>query len=595
MSKESYYKGLNFEKRVFLALEENVENLLGLYRQYCKVFHRKKYYSDKRKGFIEIDISIEVTPPNMSKWITLWAWECKDYTTKVPVEEIDKFSERLKQIGGNNILGGFAISGEIDKTALNVANANGIMVMKLLEDNSFEGVVHYKLLPNYINSSSKTNEKKEPSKIFYTLNKNIPIPLYREFPEKVTEIMKENFYKPIIKSIIENLLKGDEQNAIKQIDLLPNSETQFKIKEDFTAIKFFIQVNKKNGLENICKYLENQIIDLCIKQDLNQYISNDNRSLEHVKTIAYNFHYSKNAIIDKLEMPENCGFVANIRIEKQLRPNEFQFPVSTYRKGIFIPEKYLLYLWLTTFSSIVQYCEINKEEQDENLINIAKNLCRIAINTLTYSDLRWHNKWQQSSIFKHLDIELNEGLADLITENIIQKGEFQTNFKEIEYSITTNHIYRNVINFIMLHEIGHFYNKDLYKGYLADKHNKDRDINKIKQEELEADSFTIELLNQEFQSKCIFKQLGIIIGLSSNLFLNKGLIVEKHPDNDIRIKEGMLKIKKECNSRDFMRFQILCWFDIYHKSFAVENNLNETTSFPELIFKMNELKTRKMP
>ena len=137
-------RGKDFEKRVYAALKrELTSEQLGLKPSACRVYLGKKYYSNDRKRMIPIDVSLEVYQPNAKTWSLLWAWECKSYTSAVPVGEIEQFWSVLSQIAGANVKGGIAISGVLQAGALEYARSRGFAIVRLLPEDKVEWLDYF--------------------------------------------------------------------------------------------------------------------------------------------------------------------------------------------------------------------------------------------------------------------------------------------------------------------------------------------------------------------------------------------------------------------------------------------------------------------
>jgi hypothetical protein len=130
-------KGNAFENQVFIAIKRALESKqLGLDPDSCKIYQKKKYYSEDRQSDIIVDISIEVTRPGAKEVSILWICECKDYKRPLSVEEVEEFDSKLKQIAGKNVKGVIAVShGSLRPAALNYARSNGIGVVRVLPGN----------------------------------------------------------------------------------------------------------------------------------------------------------------------------------------------------------------------------------------------------------------------------------------------------------------------------------------------------------------------------------------------------------------------------------------------------------------------------
>ena len=101
-------KGDLFEKEVFDFIKEHVMSGNSHLNPDLCSFHRKKgYYSDKRKKEIIFDISIECYRKGSDKYSQLVIIECKDYSSTIPVDDVEEFESKLRQVSGVNIKGMF--------------------------------------------------------------------------------------------------------------------------------------------------------------------------------------------------------------------------------------------------------------------------------------------------------------------------------------------------------------------------------------------------------------------------------------------------------------------------------------------------------
>lgn len=136
-------KGDAFEDRVYNAIIGLLKNDgLGLAPRYCKLYRKKPYYSRDRGAAIVMDISIELWPPKAERYSLLWVCECKDYTGALPVNDVEEFDAKLRQIGGVNVKGMLALSGAMQRAAFTYALARGIAVVRVLPADQVKWVMH---------------------------------------------------------------------------------------------------------------------------------------------------------------------------------------------------------------------------------------------------------------------------------------------------------------------------------------------------------------------------------------------------------------------------------------------------------------------
>jgi hypothetical protein len=85
------------EVRDFMQNEIN-KGALGIDPQLAVVRHKYPYWSQKRNDNIITDVSIEFYRPNSKDYWLLWVIECKDLGHLVPVDDIEEFDSKLKQM-----------------------------------------------------------------------------------------------------------------------------------------------------------------------------------------------------------------------------------------------------------------------------------------------------------------------------------------------------------------------------------------------------------------------------------------------------------------------------------------------------------------
>lgn len=140
----SVAKGNKFEDEVFSAISSEVTGgRLGLVEKNCKLFQKKGYYSRDRDSEIIVDISIEVWLSDAPTWSMLWVCECKDYSGSLPVDDVEEFKAKLDQITGKNVKGLMAVTGALQRGALNFARSNGIGVVRVVPDEQISWVMYH--------------------------------------------------------------------------------------------------------------------------------------------------------------------------------------------------------------------------------------------------------------------------------------------------------------------------------------------------------------------------------------------------------------------------------------------------------------------
>lgn len=124
-------KGDAFEEKMFQYLKHLLESgKLPINKDCCRIFKQKSYYSKDRGGYIKVDISIECTFPRELKPSFYIFVECKDYSKRIPVDDIEEFFSKVQQIGGVNSKAFFFTTAKLQKAALNFAINKKIRVVK---------------------------------------------------------------------------------------------------------------------------------------------------------------------------------------------------------------------------------------------------------------------------------------------------------------------------------------------------------------------------------------------------------------------------------------------------------------------------------
>jgi hypothetical protein len=103
-----------------------------------------------READITTDVSIEVFLPGRDRPTLVWVFECKDYTGRVPVDDIEEFHAKLQQIGEDNTKGTFVTTAALQKSALTYAGSKKIGVVRLLPSG------HISVLIEFMTVSSMT-------------------------------------------------------------------------------------------------------------------------------------------------------------------------------------------------------------------------------------------------------------------------------------------------------------------------------------------------------------------------------------------------------------------------------------------------------
>jgi hypothetical protein len=150
-------KGNAFEDNVFRDISTELSNdRLHVNGKRSKIYQKKGYFSKDRQSEIVTDISIETFLPDAKEYSLLTIFECKDYNSTVPVNDIEEFHSKVQQIAGDNVKAIFVTTAALQKSAFNVAKSKNMGVIRYLPDNQVHIVLYCKIptaIPERLNTS----------------------------------------------------------------------------------------------------------------------------------------------------------------------------------------------------------------------------------------------------------------------------------------------------------------------------------------------------------------------------------------------------------------------------------------------------------
>jgi Zn-dependent peptidase ImmA (M78 family) len=136
-------KGTEFEELCCTLITEKIENFeLGLLPAACRVVPKGRYFSKDRNDYIEFDISIELWLDGAPNYSMLILIECKDYSKKIPVDDIEEFYQKVQQVTGANVKGVFISRTELMTGAFSFARSKGIMLMQVNDNITLNIILH---------------------------------------------------------------------------------------------------------------------------------------------------------------------------------------------------------------------------------------------------------------------------------------------------------------------------------------------------------------------------------------------------------------------------------------------------------------------
>lgn len=134
-------KGDFFEEQVFNLLQILLDtDKFFVNGKRSKLFWKKPYYSKDRKKDIVFDLSIETYLEGAETYSILTIIECKNYEKNIPVDDVEEFDGKLRQVGEHNIKGIIFSKKGFQKSAFNVACSKGIGLARVKSKDKIDWV-----------------------------------------------------------------------------------------------------------------------------------------------------------------------------------------------------------------------------------------------------------------------------------------------------------------------------------------------------------------------------------------------------------------------------------------------------------------------
>lgn len=138
----SVQKGNALEDAVYHQLTQDVAaGKIGIDQSCCRVFQKKGYYSKDRESDIIFDVSLEFWMPGASEWSILLVYECKNYSHKVPVSDLEEFFQKVEQVGAAGTKAVIVSSNSFQEGALSFARSKRMGVARYFPDRDLEWIL----------------------------------------------------------------------------------------------------------------------------------------------------------------------------------------------------------------------------------------------------------------------------------------------------------------------------------------------------------------------------------------------------------------------------------------------------------------------
>jgi len=136
-------KGDELENKVYeLFRDEILNDRFWAKKECCKIYQKKGYFSKDREKDIIFDIAIEIFLPGESSYSSLVLIECKHYTDKVPVGDVESFLMKAHQVSGGNIKAIVVSNNAFQEGAFTFSKSKGIGLLRYYDRSNLEWVLH---------------------------------------------------------------------------------------------------------------------------------------------------------------------------------------------------------------------------------------------------------------------------------------------------------------------------------------------------------------------------------------------------------------------------------------------------------------------
>ncbi len=359
-------KGDTFENKSYRLIIDALHNgSLGVIPAQCKVFTKKGYYSKDREGDIIFDLTIEVWPPDADRYTLLLIIECKSYSHKVPVSDVEEFYSKINQVAGAHLKGIIITDNSFQEGAYKFARSKGMMLIEAGLDESYNIILHKVLRENKftVQSTDITESIDSPSCLLST--------------EESSFLAVETQLVDFIIKLFEG--KIGNQNKITGLNQLSSSGIEKITNRLLSSFNKSILVNySRVPVEDFISFLEKTYL---LKTDISQSLGRDannriilgyydmaertifiDKSLAHSERFSFIFAHEvghfilhkklkiNNKVYNNFKDPE-----FNFKIDKYELTNDknwIEWQANQFAASLVIPKESLLYRLISYQTSI---------------------------------------------------------------------------------------------------------------------------------------------------------------------------------------------------------------------------------------------------
>jgi Zn-dependent peptidase ImmA (M78 family) len=222
-------KGDRFEQTTLSIMNNAISSgRLGLRNEFCRIYHKKGYYSKDREKEIIFDLAIEVWPPNADRYTLLVLIECKSYSnSNVPVSDVEEFYAKIDQVSGVNAKGIFVTDSDFQEGAFTYARAKGMMLVVVNFDDDYR-IVLYKTSQNQVNDEDDAELIHIRELLMEGFSDNLKVEGLKRLSTESIEVEAEKFLSSFNSHIESSML------AVNFIDLFEYIKNKLNLNVVYT-------------------------------------------------------------------------------------------------------------------------------------------------------------------------------------------------------------------------------------------------------------------------------------------------------------------------------------------------------------------------
>lgn len=245
-------KGDAFEDRVAQMIQRLLnEDEFYVPGKKSQVFRKKGYYSQKRKGNIIFDVTIETKLKPDLPYSLLSIIECKNYNHRVTVDDVEEFDSKIGQIGEHDTRGIIVTNNQLQSGALELARSLKIGVIRLDPNDQYQWI-------NYRHEKRGGLDQQRLADYFYATSDRLPkfigylngklfdglpdtliesgiIDIYRH-KEKFVEIpyITDERIENIVDRLYSNNVNDGQKMSVERLSIFLSTVYPFKFEFDVT-------------------------------------------------------------------------------------------------------------------------------------------------------------------------------------------------------------------------------------------------------------------------------------------------------------------------------------------------------------------------